>query len=46
MHYIFLYVINRVLTFEAHWNSILIGTGVSESVIDTYTKSRGILSAL
>ncbi|TRZ26330.1 hypothetical protein HGM15179_000684, partial [Zosterops borbonicus] len=30
-----------VLTFEAHWNSIQIGTGESESVIDTYTKSRG-----
>lgn len=46
MQYIFLCVINGVLTFQAHWNFILIRIGVSESIIDTYTKSRGMLRAL
>lgn len=33
MHYVFLCVINGVLTFQANWNSILIGIGVSKSII-------------
>lgn len=46
MHCISLCVINRVLTSQAHWNSILIGIGVNESIVDTYTKPSSILSAL